>query len=363
MVSMNKNTLTLIVLLQVCFLNSFILISPVSAEEDSWTTLTPMPTARSGLGVAVVEGKIYAIGGKNGSYLSVNEMYDPGTDTWTAKQPMPTARSFFGIAVVQNKIYVIGGIIGPNGPSSNGFTGVNEVYDPSNDTWETLEPMPTPRAFLPANVVEDKIYLIGGSKYLYYSPAFYQSSLVNEVYDPETDTWETKAPLLSANSHRPSAVVDNKIYLFISTQIYDPETDSWTRGEEEIPYGSYDALESVAGATTGMLAPKRIYVFGGLNQYNVPANFTQIYDPETDSWTAGTPMPTPRWALAVAVVNDELYAIGGYNGTARFAVNERYTPSGYIPEFPSWIFMPLLVTATVVAVILKKRLASSYSDV
>ena len=74
-------------------------------------------------------------------------------------------------------------------------------------------------------------------------------------------------------------------------------------------------------------------------------------------------MPTPRWALAVAVVNDELYAIGGYNGTARFAVNERYTPSGYIPEFPSWIFMPLLVTATVVAVILKKRLASSYSDV
>ena len=324
----------------------------VRASEDSWTTLEPMPTARSGLGVAVVDGKIYAIGGFNGNYLAVNEMYDPETNTWTTKKSMPTARIDFGIAVCQNKIYVIGGIFAASSPTYSGYTGVNEVYDPSTDTWETMEPMPTPRSALAANVVADKIYLIGGSKYSLISPAFSQSTGgVNEVYDPSTDTWETKAPMLSTNSYCPSAVVDNKIYLFISTQIYDPETDSWSRGEE-IPHGFYEAFDSTAGATTGVLAPKRIYVFGGEGEgLNVATNYTQVYDPENDSWTTRTPMPTPRWSLGVAVVNDELYAIGGYDGETRLAVNEKYTPIDYVPEFPSGSILPLFLVVTLFAII------------
>jgi N-acetylneuraminic acid mutarotase len=132
---------------------------PVSASSpNSWTTKAFMPTARAQLGVAVVNGKIYAIGGGNNTaagptVLSVNEEYDPATNTWTTKEPMPTARHSFGIAVYENKIYCIGGSI--NGP----MLAVNEVYDPATDTWETKTPMPTPRAALSANVVTDKIYL------------------------------------------------------------------------------------------------------------------------------------------------------------------------------------------------------------
>jgi len=354
---MGEQKTALILLLILCFAVSTLPL--VSASEDSWTTLEPMPTPRCGFGVAVVDGKIYAIGGYNGSnnYLAVNEMYDPATDTWTTKQPMPTPRSGFAVAAYMNKIYVIGGIFAANSPDYSGYTGVNEVYDPSTDTWETMEPMPTARSALDANVVGDKIYLIGGIKYSVIYPDFGQNTGVNEVYDPSTDTWETKAPVLSTNSYCPSAVVDNKIYLFISTQIYDPETDSWSRGEE-IPHGFYEAFDSTAGATTGVLAPKRIYVFGGNEGHNVATNHTQVYDPETDTWTTGTPMPTPRWALGVAVVNDELYAIGGMTTGANFsAANEKYTPTDYIPEFPSWIILPLFVTATLAVIICRKKLA------
>jgi N-acetylneuraminic acid mutarotase len=330
--------------------------------EDSWTTMEPMPTARSSFGVAVVDGKIYAIGGFNGSnnYLAVNEMYDPETDTWTIKTAMPTARHEFATAVHQDKIYVIGGVFAANSPDFSGYTGVNEVYDPSTDTWETMEPMPTPRSRLQANVVGDKIYLIGGAKYSVIPPAFSQSTEgLNEVYDPSTDTWSTKTPDPRKISLYPSAVVENKIYILQgTTQIYNPETDSWSYGEA-IPTGSFGATMAAAGATTGVLAPKRIYVFGGEGEgLNVAINLNQVYDPETDTWTNGTSMPTPRWALAVAVVNDELYAIGGYNGDTRLAVNEKYTPLDYIPEFPSW--MLLLFTLVVLAVTLaiyKRRLS------
>ena len=135
-------------------------------DQSSWTTMAPMPTARGGLGVATVNGKIYAIGGlSGGSPFNVNEMYDPGTNEWTTETPMPTARSGCAIAVYDNEIYVIGGEVG-----SKEFVGNNEVYDPGTNTWETEASMPTPRADLSASVVNGKIYLIGGEVIFKHKP-------------------------------------------------------------------------------------------------------------------------------------------------------------------------------------------------
>ena len=167
-------------------------LSPAKAADtqSSWTTMTPMPTARGGFGVAVVDGKIYAIGGLNGNNharSALIEEYNPQTDGWTSKMPMPTPRSGFAIAVYQNKIYVIGGTVG------NGYVGNNEVYDPVSNTWETKASMPTPRADLSANVVNDKIYLIGGKKYSSTTP-FINETDINEVYDPANDSGAQKRP-------------------------------------------------------------------------------------------------------------------------------------------------------------------------
>ncbi|UCC58441.1 MAG: hypothetical protein JSW14_00495 [Candidatus Bathyarchaeum sp.] len=151
---MREKRATLILLLILCFpIVALPNTEIASATEDSWTTMEPMPTARAWLGVAVVDGKIFAI------YSGINYDYDPSTNSWTTKTPMPTPRSSFGIAVVENKIYVIGGSTG-----DYNYTNVNEVYDPSTDTWETKTSMPTIRHALDANVVNGKIYLIGGGQ-------------------------------------------------------------------------------------------------------------------------------------------------------------------------------------------------------
>lgn len=341
-------------LLFISFVISSLIVPLVLAAEDSWTTMEPMPTARSGLGVAVVDGKIYAIGGYNGSYLNVNEMYDPETDTWTTKQPLLTARAWFAIAAYGGRIYAIGGEMGASTPVYSGYTGLNEVYDPTTDTWETLEPMPTARSSLCANVVDEKIYLIEGTKHSNVWP-FSQVPSVTEVYDPATDSWSTRTPIPGTTFGYASAVVDNKIYVFgdsfpesNTTRIYNPKTDTWSLGTS-VPS---EVMGSSAGVTTGELAPQRIYVLGGNYGSAVSADFNQIYAPETDKWTAGMPMPTPRWSLGVAVVNDELYAIGGKIDVDTYlTVNEKYTPAGYIPEFHSWV--PILVMCVTFAAILK----------
>jgi N-acetylneuraminic acid mutarotase len=335
---------TIVLLLVFVLLLSFCVISfkPAWAEEDSWTPLSSIPTARRGLGVAVVDGKINAIGGQNdwiSPYLDTNEMYDPAKDTWTSKTPMPTPRRNFAIAVYKNKIYCISGEsdYNPEGVSPI-YTDVNEVYDPATDTWETKASIPTPRHGTCANVVDGKIYVIGGAEATPYPG--YVTSGKNEVYDPETDTWTQKTSIPTPVNRAASAVVDGRIYVlggragwipagyYDFNQVYDVKNDAWSTAAP-VPVG-VDA--AAAGATMGEYAPRRIYVFGGFTEASyTPQNLTQVYDPENNVWSSGTEMPTPHANFGVAVVNDELYAISGSKEGFKppSVANEKYTPADH----------------------------------
>ncbi len=66
-------------------------------------------------------GNVYAVGGGGG--LATNEEYDPVANTWTTKTPMPTARTDFAAAAVNGKVYAIGGRTGPP-------LATNEEYSP-----------------------------------------------------------------------------------------------------------------------------------------------------------------------------------------------------------------------------------------
>ncbi len=210
---MGKRGTTVIgILILFSLITVFFSIGPVMAIGGSWTLKAPMHEPRYMHGVAVVNGKIYAIGGSkihiNGkthflAAINATEAYDPATNTWTERAQMPTPRASFATAVYENKIYVIGGHIRLTSSSSARLTKMIEVYDPATDTWETRTGMPTARDELEANVVDGKIYLIGGEP----------NGAVNEVYDPETDSWTTKEPMPTAVKGYASAVVDNKIYV------------------------------------------------------------------------------------------------------------------------------------------------------
>ena len=75
-------------------------------------------------------------------------------------------------------------------------------------------------------------------------------------------------------------------------------------------------------------------------------------------------MPTERIRVGVAVVNDTFYVIGGYtlaigNNVGTNAVNKQYTSVGYIPKFPSWTILPLLLMATLVVAIYRRKLSKT----
>ena len=234
---------------------------------DTWdTTKAEMHTGRNSFASCIVNGKIYAIGGQSISCyenLASIEVYDPVTNTWdTTKAAMPEKRAGLSASVVKNKIYVIGGW--------NYFTPMYRravmEYDPVTNTWDTTRAqIPKASAYLATSVVDEKIYVFGGQK----DDESFDSRSLLQIYDPASDTWDTtKTAMPAARSFIKSAVVNNLIYLFGGTTnfysgspmdnvwVYNTVTDTY-KVLTSIPTG---IVQFSIGTVNG-----RIYLIGGLS--------------------------------------------------------------------------------------------------
>jgi N-acetylneuraminic acid mutarotase len=294
-----------------------------------WGTRAPMPTARFWFTSEVVNGKIYVFGGATANYaptLATVEEYDPVTDTWTTKQEMPTPRYNMASAVVDGKIYTMGGdsifILG----WGDGLHTL-EVYDPSNDTWDTQKTqMPRGRMGASACAVNGIIYVTGG---VYMLPGDTEGRILRtvEAYNPATDTWTTKAHMPTGRWALSMPVINGKIYAMggsaggehgLSTvELYDPETNTWTTKASIPVVNCYFGTGIVDGI---------IYIIGGWDYSAHSRVFA--YDPEIDEWSEKAAMPTVRMGLVAGVVNGKIYAIGGtpHYQMQPLSTNEEYSP-------------------------------------
>jgi N-acetylneuraminic acid mutarotase len=297
-----KGTIKLVILVGL-FVMSNVIFPNVGAEDNFdgvWTPIAPLQTSRRFIGVATVDGNIFAIGGVEEfpgtdhprvGYKIV-EMYDPLTDKWVTKNPMPELAAP-RVAVYQNKIFCIS-------------LGLNQVYDVTTDNWELKTPSPTKRNGGAAASVAGKIYLVGGTlpgPTIDETPGDIVPSDVTEMYDPESDSWTIMAPMLKPVKNPTAVTVDSIIYVFgdIVVQKYNTQTNQWTLGPDMIfPIQFVDAG---AVATTGVNAPKRIYVF----HYKL----IHVFDPEADKWIQIITSVPETIESGIISLNDELYLIGG----------------------------------------------------
>ena len=92
------------------------------------------------MGVAAIEGKLYAVGGKGLEHQV--ERYDPVTNAWELVNPMVTGRTDFAVAACQGNLYAAGGV----GTGVAGRLSSVERYDPTTNAWEQVGEMGTKRS-------------------------------------------------------------------------------------------------------------------------------------------------------------------------------------------------------------------------
>lgn len=253
--------IAVIKLLRLCvaaLLAASFLVSTVHAQK--WVPLAPFPDPSEEVYGIASGGKLYVFGGLAPGWKpkALVYEYDPATNQWARKKNMPLASHHLAVAELNGKIYVMGGFKYPDSgkpawqPIDNAWE-----YDPANDSWKALAPMPTKRGSPNAVVHGGKIYVIGGagvhpgSKAVDIHPARPHRALsTNEVYDPATNTWETRQPMPTARNHAAASMVNNKIYViggrvgggFITqgnnvdlVEEYDPLTDQWGALKARMP--------------------------------------------------------------------------------------------------------------------------------
>lgn len=195
------------------------------ALTNTWRTAADMLTPRIAPKTAVFSSDIYVFGGyirmalrnelrKKIAYKKTVEVYDTRTDTWVKKRDMPTLRRSFGTAVVDGKIYIIGGSVHNKQLGKQVSTGLVEVYDPLTGRWEPRADMPTARGYIQPVVVDGKIYVIGGYILLEQGLglAVDRFSRRIEEYNPKTNSWRRLPDIPIFKYDFSTVVVDDEIY-------------------------------------------------------------------------------------------------------------------------------------------------------
>lgn len=219
-------------------------------DKNAWTERAPMPTPRGALAVAESGGRLYAIGGYDGSSnKAAVEVYDPVSDTWTARSPLPTPRDHLAATTAGGKIYTIGGRV--NQSYAHNLSTV-EAYDPAVDRWTKVADLPTARSGITAGVIRGTIYVLGGE-------APEGTFRANEAYTPGTDRWHSAASMPTGRHGLGSAVVGDRLYVISGGPTpggsYSNVNEVFTPpGEKPAGRATFRASSAKVGAVMALLA-------------------------------------------------------------------------------------------------------------
>lgn len=303
--------------------------APTAANP--WIMVAPFPDPSEEVLGATANGKLYVFCGLAPGWKPKAFVYEfnPASNSWTQKKPMALASHHVAFASLNNKIYAFGGFKLPeSGPPSWAPLDNAWEYDPIADSWKALAPMPTKRGAAGAAVANGKIYVVGGANSLPgvnengIHPARPHNVLATvEEYDPATNTWRERRPMLVPRNHHAVAASGDKIYAiggrigagFISggsnninlVEMYDPATDLWM---------VRDKMPTPRSAIGAAVYNGKIIVPGG--EYQDRSGFiafraVEMYDPSVNRWQILPSMRYPRHGLALGVIGDRLYTVSG----------------------------------------------------
>ena len=296
-----------------------------------WELITQLPTERRGFATAVVDNKVYLIGGsliedvKRGIRdpgpfgISTVEEYDPQTNRWRPRADMPTPREYPKVAVVDGIIYVFGGSSGKDNKIGNMKFPVRvEAYNPKNNRWIRKKDMPVSRINFGLGVVAGSVYLIGGATG--FGEGHKQRMDRVDVYNPSTDLWGTAPNMPTRRGPGGVAVVNNRLYVMGGAgwppagagphlkviEEYDPISRQWRQKP--------DMLDLISRFST-VVVRDEIYLIGGFRPLILPREYlgrVDVYHPRTEAWDTIPELPSPLSPVDAAVVNGKIYVFGGY---------------------------------------------------
>lgn len=335
---------------------------PSFEGENTWATCKSMRVNRFALTSAVVDKKIYVIGGYNTGYCNNLEIYDTELGTWEDGPNMPSVLAYASAEAIDGKIYVIGGsnktqdVGTPDNDTVLLATGKYRVFDTLLGTWSEISKKLMIHQYgettgTSTAVIGNTIYFAGGHS---------EGARYNTIgaFNVETNTTTVLGDQYggmqnTGMAHSALCAVNNKLYRF-GGKGYGTNSLNNTSGSDFVI--TYDPINPTAdsiwleqGMPVSMhsmgycVVNEKVYLIGGISGsgtfYNSTGgmngtvqNSVYEYNPYTNKWTKVNTMLTPRFGHTLAVVDNVIYCIGGADSN-KVPLNsmEVYCPPGIEP--------------------------------
>ncbi|GFR40675.1 hypothetical protein Agub_g1263 [Astrephomene gubernaculifera] len=253
-------------------------------ETGEMQELAPLLAYRSHFAVALVNASIYVTGGSDyfGQPLfwrAVNSVmvYDISSNVWSWTSSLNIKRTGSCSAVLDGKVYIIGGY-----DDADNFLSSVEQLDPATGVWRLLPDssnMASAREHARAVAVGSYIYVAGG-----HGEDYPVTLDIVERFDPSSGTWSTMAPMTTARSDfgiatvpggrilaaggacaNAECIVDGRFSTWSEVEEYSVVGNTWVR-RAPLPQPLYRfGMAWVAGG---------VYAFGGYNPANALGEYT-----------------------------------------------------------------------------------------
>ena len=279
-----------------------------------------MPTKCSSGRATVINGKVFCGGGVVVNLEDAYNVYcyDPLQDNWTTLSPLPVR--YFGLGNINGKLVAVGGL-----RKGEDDVTTNEIltYDERARKWkQTIPPMSTSRHSPSVLSLKIALLVAGGSDFGY--------TYAVEVYKPSTSQWYRTNPLPKACANFSILTIDSTCYLIggqrrplllnqalhasVDDLLHVVAPDSQTihmHGKDTHPAWSTLANTPVYHPTAAVLGGHLLAIGG---KKHGASNNVYMYSSATNSWVYISDIPAPRSHTAVAVLpSEEILVIGGFD--------------------------------------------------
>jgi N-acetylneuraminic acid mutarotase len=257
--------------------------------------------------------------------------------SWASTTPLPEVRAQHASIAYNGRIYIMGGWE-TAGNDTVYYGNVNP--NGTIDSWQETTSLPDRRSETIAVAYNDTIYVLGGQGpggQLEKNTVWYAS--INTT-DGSLGNWLSTTNLPFQGSGRGAFVWGNKVYVVGGWSGFSFRSDvHFAEINPNGTLGSWTATSSLPegrGHGVAAIAHKGYaYVLGGQGPPGTPeSHFADVWyakinpDGTIDPWTTTTSMPLGLETHGVAIVNNEVYVIGGYDGFQQRAEVYKATIAG-----------------------------------
>ena len=294
----------------------------VNLHDLSHKELLPNSSGMQSCPLEAWNGKIIRTGGlvaenapgEPAHLVSLNTVhsYDPSSREWTELPPMPSGRSSHDTAIVDSKLYVIGGWNLDANTKSRDWHGETWVLDLNNpnEGWTSIE-TPFKRRALATVAIDGKIMVIGGMQ------SEGGTTKQVDIYEPETGKWMMGPEFPGQGFGAAADTVSGKVMATAAeggVYTWAPGDEAWNHiGVLTFPR----FFHQVAGDHNGDLL-----IIGGISGGMRPSQVERIsYNSSPVSaivqhWTVPTPSDAKN-RQAFFIRNGWIYMFGGNNSTGQ----------------------------------------------